>query len=104
MKTINLNQIETSANIRRRYGRQTFTWVSAEYEGKDLGTFDPFPVINPSRAEVLQLALLRIVRSSSEQIGISEREFRQLYKGLKDGAKRYADAAEQLEKAGIELF
>lgn len=39
---------------RRRYGRQTYTWLSASRsDGKTLRAIDPWPCVTPRKAEIV---------------------------------------------------
>jgi hypothetical protein len=41
---------------RRRYGRQTYTWVEVHQGGAWLSLGDPWPVIRPAQDELLREA------------------------------------------------
>lgn len=95
MKTlINLNQIEVKTTSRRRYGNQFFAWAEVKYNGNviDIST-DPFPSSNFPMYE----GAIEVIKKIEGEKQVIEREFRKLFKGIKEGAKLYANMAEVLE-------
>lgn len=54
MKTENYLPGITISLERRRYGRQTYTWLSASRaDGKILRAIDPWPCLSPQKAELV---------------------------------------------------
>ena len=93
MEKINLIQIEINTYSVRRYGKSFFAYAEVSYNGKKYDAGDPFPSTKFPKYEGIVIALQKIEGTKL----VSETEFRQLFKGLKDGAKKYSIYAENLE-------
>lgn len=93
MEKINLNQIEVNTYTVRRYGKSFFAYGAVKYKGQTFDAGDPFPSAKFPKYEGIVIALQKIEGTKI----VSETEFRQLFKGLKDGAQKYAAYAENLE-------
>lgn len=95
MKTvINLNRIEVKTTSRRKYGNQFFAWGEVKYNGNviDIST-DAYP----SSKFPMYEGAMEVIKKIEGEKQVIEREFRKLFKGIKEGAKLYADMAEILE-------
>ena len=91
---IDLKSIEVKTTSRRKYGNQFFAWGEVKYKGNEVKiSTDPFPSSNFPMYE----GAMEVIKSIEGDKQVKEREFRQLFKGIKEGAKKYADMAEILE-------
>lgn len=91
---INLKSIEVKTTNVRKYGSQFFAWGEVKYNGKEINiSTDPFP---SSRFPFYEGAI-EVIKKESGEKQVIEREFRQLFKGIKKGAELYANMAEILE-------
>lgn len=55
---------------RRRYGKQTFTWINVRFGDKWQGSGDPVPKIMPSKADLaaaVESARRRFVNANSKE-------------------------------------
>lgn len=103
MKTlIDLKNIEVKTTNVRKYGNQFFAWGEVKYNGNIVNiSTDPFP---SSKFPIYEGAI-EVIKKLQGEKQVIEREFRKLFKGIKQGAKLYADMAEFLEtKHNVEFI
>jgi hypothetical protein len=99
---VNIDEVQVNTYSVRRYGNTFFSYAEIKYGNTFIDCGDPFPSSKFPRYEGVLSLLLHL--SNSSQVTVEERKFRQLFKGIKSGAKIYADKAEFLESKNIELI
>ena len=101
MATILFNSSLLTVNTysRRKYGNTFYSWATADYSGISYDMGDPYEAGTFPKFEAAIHVINKL--SNGNQITIIEREFRQLFKGLKNGALLYANTHECLESKGI---
>ena len=90
---IDIIEITVKNNDVRRYGKQFYSYASISYGDIKINDLEPFPSSNFPKYEGVSILLMRIEGLKQ----ISEREFRQLFKGVKNGAELYSQYAFFLE-------
>lgn len=97
---IDLNTVTVKSNGVRKYGAKFFSWATIECNGESISAGDPFPASVFPKYEAVYIWLIEKAKSAQ----VSETQFRQLFKGVKNGASLYVRYCESLEKNGIELI
>jgi hypothetical protein len=94
MKTLNLDTLKVVQGSARKYGNQFYKYAHIETENNEIYNIsDPFPGAVFPRYEAITSYLFNF----KEPVQIKEKQFRQLFKGVKKGAEKYAQFAENLE-------
>lgn len=101
MNTINLSiaAIQVNTYDTRRYGNTFYSYATATYQGATYDMKDPFPASKFPKYEAVNTIISRLAENS--QVTIPEREYRQLFKGMRNGAQAYANNAAYLEARGV---
>ena len=95
MKVIDINKIEVRTVNVRRYRKSFFAYGKAIYEDKTFDCGDPQPnsTVFPRHEGVME-----VLMNIEGEKQISEKDFRQLFKGVKNGKNLYAEFSDFLEK------
>ncbi len=96
---IDLNTLQVIPTSRRRYGSTFYTYATANLNGQNFDLGDPFPSSNFPKYEAAMSILIKL--QQKEKVIVSETQFRQLFKGIKEGKEKYSMFAEKLESLGV---
>ena len=99
MKKLNLDNFNLVKTQVRKYGNQFYCYAYVSYEDILFDLKDPFPSSNFPKYEAVNSFLL-----NNKEYTITEKDYRQLFKKLKNGKDLYVRCAEHLENNGIEFI
>jgi hypothetical protein len=95
-------EVIVTTTSRRKYPDSFYAWGIATYKEREYDMGDPFPSSNFPRYEAVTHVATSL--SKDNKIQVQEKEYRALFKGIKNGATIYASYAENLEKRGVEFI
>lgn len=91
---VDVKSIKVKTTSVRRYNRQFFAYGEAIYNGNVIDMGDAFPSSVFPLYEAVTTVLMRIEGIKE----VSEKDFRSIFKGVKNGGNLYARMAEVLEE------
>ena len=97
--TLNIAEVQVNTYSTRRYGGTFYAYANATYQNNTYDMGDPFPASKFPKYEAVNTICSRLAENA--QVTVKEREYRQLFKGMKDGATMYSNNAAYLESRGI---
>lgn len=95
MEVIYINKIEVRTVSVRKYRKSFFAYGEAIYKDKIFDCGDPHPnsTVFPKYEGIMQ-----VIMDTEGEKQINEKDFRQLFKGVKNGKNLYAEFSDFLEK------
>lgn len=96
-QVIDIKEIQVKTTSVRKYGSrgysQFYAYGEVQYNNETIDCGDPFPSSRFPQYEGVYILLLRMEGEKE----VSERDFRQCFKGIKNGKELYSIYAERLE-------